>query len=175
MDADWEVEIGGDAPVIESLWPGFIDLRTHPGRVAEIVEAAKFPPLAALLQSLNAADSPLWTSKCDVWEPEPGALALYIDLLPREGSVFAQWQQAAAFCRDFVRRLSRRAIDDCTADLVIRQAIAGEAAGFGITAYLSVSALDQSEATARLATAIGAFSDALPRVTPPAMPGSTLQ
>ena len=26
MEADWELEIGGDAPVIEADWPGFVDL-----------------------------------------------------------------------------------------------------------------------------------------------------
>jgi hypothetical protein len=175
LNADWEVEIGGDAPVIEALWPGFIDLRSHPERVTEIGETAIFPPLAALLQSLNALDSPLWSSKCDVWLPEPGAIALYIDMLPREGLVFAQWQQAAAFCRDFVFRIARRATDDCTADLVIRQAIAGEAAGFGITAYVSATGLDPSHAATLLAAAIDGFSDALPRVGPPAKSGSKLQ
>jgi len=175
MNADWEVEIGGDAPVIEAFWPGFIDLRAHPDRVSAIVETVTFPPLAGLLQFLNAADSLLWTSKCDVWEPEPYAIALYIDMLPCEGSVFVKWQAAAAFCREFVHRLARRATDDCTADLVIRQAIAGGVTGFGITAYLSASGLDKPQAATLLATAIAGFSDALPRVSPPAKPGSKLQ
>ncbi len=47
MEADWEVEIGGEdgdsAPIIDALWPGFIDLRRFPDRVAEITEAAGFP------------------------------------------------------------------------------------------------------------------------------------
>ena len=27
MEADWEFEVGGEAPVIEASWEGFIDLR----------------------------------------------------------------------------------------------------------------------------------------------------
>jgi hypothetical protein len=30
MEADWEFEVGGDAPVIDALWPGFVDLRLSP-------------------------------------------------------------------------------------------------------------------------------------------------
>jgi|SRR5579859_2847933 len=175
MNADWEVEIGGDAPVIEALWPGFIDLRAHPERVSEIAETAVFPPLAVLLKSLNAPDSTLWTSKCDVWEPDPAAIALYVDILPCEGSVFAQRQQAEAFCRELVGRLAGLGTHDCSVDLVIRQAIAGEAVGFGITAYLSASGSDRSQAASLLATSLAGFSDALPRVSPPAKPGSRLQ
>jgi hypothetical protein len=184
MEADWEVEIGGGAPVIEAEWPGFVDLRAHPERIAEIAEAVAFPPLAALLLALNAPQSPVWTSKCDVWVPEPesesgpesehepAAQASYIDLLLREGKVFSRWQEAEAFCREYVSRLAKIALPapgaECSLDLVIRQAVAGQADGFGITAYLS------AKATA-LAAAMAAFADALPSTLPPAPPTSKLQ
>ena len=35
MEADWEFEVGGDAPVIEARWPGFVDLRRNPERAME--------------------------------------------------------------------------------------------------------------------------------------------
>ena len=41
MEADWEVEVGGGAPVIEADWPGFVDLRGEPERVNEMEEVAK--------------------------------------------------------------------------------------------------------------------------------------
>ncbi len=94
MEADWEVEIGGDAPVIEAEWPGFIDLRMQPSRISDIAEATAFLPLADFLSALNQESSQVWTSKCDVWEPDLTATACYIDLLPRDGKVFSQWQQA---------------------------------------------------------------------------------
>ena len=40
MEADYEVEAGGEAPVIEALWPGFVDLRLQPERIGEIQEVA---------------------------------------------------------------------------------------------------------------------------------------
>jgi len=187
MEADWEVEIGGGAPVIEADWPRFIDLKSDPKRLGEIEEAAAFPPLAALLLALNAAASPLWTSKCDLWEPEPAASACYIDMLPVEGKVFAEWQQAEAFCREHVARLARIALPecgsegdsesrpDCSIALVIRQAIAGSTEGFGITAYLSAKGMNQADAAANLASVMTAFSGALPSAAPPATPRSKLQ
>jgi hypothetical protein len=207
VEADWEVEIGGGAPVIEADWPGFpgspcipglpsipgspghIDLRSRPERIAEISEAAAFPPLARLLLALNAPDSGLYTSKCDLWQPEPTDLACYIDLLPREGKVFAHRQQAETFCREYVARLATaqpqhgpESSHDSSIALVIRLAIAGPAEGFGITAYLSAKAASQPDAAAAqtsaahaLAAVMLAFVDALPPPAPPATTNSKLQ
>ena len=175
MEADWEVEIGGGAPVIEAEWPGLIDLWSDPKRagerIAEIDEATSFPALGALLLALNADGSPLWTSKCDVWTPEPAALAIYVDMLPRAGKAFARWQLAAAFCGDYVAQLARYAPPklnlEYSLNFVVRQAIAGEVDGFGVTAYLSARASCRADAEAALATIMAAFADALA----PAMPG----
>ena len=179
MEVDWEVEIGGGAPLIEADWPGFIDLRSHPHRVHEISEASDFPPLAALLLALNSMRSPLWTSKCDLWEPEPNERAAYLDLLPCVGRVFTHWQQAEAFCREFVGRLAPFALPDldpeCSITLVVRQAIAGDLEGFAITAYLNAKAASQADAAAALATIMAVFADALPMAPPPAIRGSKLQ
>jgi len=179
MDADWEVEIGGGAPVIEANWQGFIDLRANPERVGEICEAASFPPLTALLLGLNGAHSPVWTAKCDLWEPEEAAgsssLACYVDLLPVEGMVFAEWQQAEEFCRDFVKRLAQAGPSDCSVELVIRQAIAGATEGFAITAYISAAGTDRAAAATALTAALADFVDALPPSMPPRTAASKLQ
>ena len=110
MQADWEVEVGGQAPVIEALWPGFIDLRTHPEAVHQLPEVASQSALGLALGralvALNGPSSPVWTTKCDLWQlenvdpdefdaptsmspvaspvtrPVPYARACYIDLLP---------------------------------------------------------------------------------------------
>jgi hypothetical protein len=203
MEADWEFEVGGDAtvpaasvpaapvpavPVIDALWPGFIDLRRSPERIAEIQEAAAFPPLAAQLKALNCPESPLWTSKCDLWEPEPdeqaapppsllprAALACYIDLLPLAGQVFAHAQQAETLCREWVAALAPLRLPECRVDLVIRQAIAGQAEGFGITAYLSAVGNDGPAAAQALAAALAAFADTIPHLSAPQPPASKLQ
>jgi hypothetical protein len=184
MEVDWEVEIGGGAPVIEAAWPGWIDLRTQPERVSEIAEAASFAPLGKLLKALNAPASPLWTSKCDLWQEETSELACYVDLLPVEGKVFGEWQQAEIFCRSYVARLDGISllVDEATANdfetnvsLVIRTAVVGEAEGFGITAYLSAGSAAKADAAAALSSAMDAFADALPAVRSPAQGGSKLQ
>jgi len=80
MEADWEVEIGPGAPIVEAFWPGFVDLRSEPRRIGEIEEATRFPELAKALLQLNgqgsgnqpapiddAENGLVWTSKCDIW------------------------------------------------------------------------------------------------------------
>ena len=185
--------MGGGAPVIEALWPGFVDLREQPERVAEIAEAAAFPPLAGLLRALNAADSLMWTAKCDVWEPgltatgtavsasfadskvEQPTLACYVDLLPRAGQVFAQWQEAEAFCRECVARLEPIALLDCHVELIVRQAIAGAADGFGVTAYCSAAGPNRAAASEALTAVLAAFADSIPPAASPATGASKLQ
>jgi hypothetical protein len=178
MEADWEVEIGGGAPVIEALWPGFVDLRRSPERLVEIAEAVSFPALADLLLALNAASSPFWTAKCDLWKPAaeektladpagangiaPATLACYVDLLPWEGLVFAQWKEAEALCREWVTRLAAVDIPNGRAELVIRQAIAGAGEGFGVTAYLSAAGPDHSSAAITLGAAMTALAGTVP-------------
>jgi hypothetical protein len=180
MEADWEIEIGGGAAAIEALWAGFVDLRGEPARIAEIAEAAGFPPLARLLLALNRPPSPLWTAKCDLWEPaaeelgrsnaappaaeaaQEFALACYIDLLPFFGKVFAQWQHAESFCRSWVARLDSVAAPHAALELVVRQAIAGAVEGFGVTAYLSARGRDRAASAAALAASMEALAATIP-------------
>jgi hypothetical protein len=175
MEADWEVEVGGGAPVIEALWPGFVDLRRSPERMSEIAEAVAFPALGDLLQALNGAASPLWTAKCDVWEADPADLAIpamsgevgaglacYVDLLPVEGQVFAEWVHAEGFCREWVAQLELMPLTTCRVDLIVRQTVAGAAEGFGVTAYLAGTGGDRSAAAEALKDAMAAFAGSIP-------------
>ena len=70
MEADWEFEVAANAPLIDGAWAGLMDLRRQPHRAAELEESARIAGLAAALARLNGAASPVWTSKCDAWEPE---------------------------------------------------------------------------------------------------------
>lgn len=180
MEADWEVEVGGGAPVIEAHWPGFINLRAEPVRITDVAETRAFPPLADLLLTLNSVGSPVWTSKCDVWEPEPGALACYVDLLPLRGEVFAEWERAEAFCRVLVKRMAPRAVPPSesqpgrhpilissdeigsapTITLVVRRAITERAEGFGVTAYFSADSGCSPDVATAIENAMVAFSNA---------------
>jgi hypothetical protein len=180
MEADWEVEIGGQAPVIDAHWTGFIDLRLAPQRAWQLPEAAQLPALADTLLRLNSSSSPVWTSKCDVWRPDtfdpdeldapPGerncAVACYIDLLPRAGPSSDQpWpdpEQAVAACKTLCARLRAAALRCCRADLIVRQAsIAPGRLDLGVTAYFTACGSTPAAAAAALAFALAAFVDSL--------------
>ncbi len=176
MQADWEFEAGGDAPVIDACWPGFVDLRRTPQRAGELPEAAQFPALAAALESLNGKASPVWTSKCDFWaalqtedfdpddlDASPGSLAhamgCYIDLLPRGGLEWHTPHLAEAACRRLCSLLSPVPLRCCRADLIIRHAfITPERMTLGITGYLTACGGTEPEAQDALESALSAFA-----------------
>jgi hypothetical protein len=178
MEADWEFEVGGDAPVIDACWAGLIDLRCNPERAWQLPETAQFPALAAALAKLNAPASPAWTSKCDLWthleagefDPDemaapPGsaahAMGCYIDLLPGSGRNWIPPELASAECQRVCGFLSAAPLPCCRADLIIRRAfIAPDREELGITAYLTACGNSPTEAAQVLQSALVIFADA---------------
>jgi len=196
MEADWEIEIGPGAPVIDAEWPGFIDLRRTPGHIGEIVEARQFPALAEVLLRLNGphsdldtitsnavCDSSVWTSKCDLWileqcdpyemdatsEESAAGLVCYIDVLSRDESVFAELNCIEKWARNQVSRLRKAACRCCRVDMVIRRALRGTDEGFGVTAYVSSCGEDIGTAKAALGAALTVFAGAIGTVASPAL------
>jgi hypothetical protein len=184
MEADWEFEVGPDAaglaaPVIDALWPGFVDLRRAPEQAWNLPEAAQLPALAEALANLNVATSPVWTSKCDFWsrleadefdagelDAPPGCIAhaigCYIDLLPRDNQGWAQPAIAEAACKRVCSLLRVVPLGCSRADLVIRRAfITADRMDLGITAYLTSCGPSSAEAERTLAAALTALTDAL--------------
>jgi hypothetical protein len=175
MEADWEVELGGDAPVIDACWNGLVNLRAMPERSRELPEAALLPQLAGVLTRLNSHTSPVWTSKCDVW-PVSDASALdadeldapagdsthgwacYIDLLPASDQQWNSPQSAVQSCQGWCARLREVELTHCRADLIVRQAVmAPEVLEHGVTAYLTACGPTSEEANAALASALDAL------------------
>ncbi len=123
METDWTVACGADDPWVVVPWSGsdaclyYIDLRTEPGRLNEIPEAAQYPSIAAALERWNQPESHLFTAKCDVWSYParlfdafdlPGfaeAHSSYIDLLARDTTVFSSF----AACESLLRAWSANA------------------------------------------------------------------
>lgn len=174
MEADWEVEIGGDAPVIDACWDGFVDLRQSPSEVFRFSEAQQLIVLAEVLKTLNAPNSPVWTSKCDVWQVGPGdfdideldadpssadfALACYIDLLPSSDGQWSDPAQAVASCQRLCSGLKQVALGNCRTDLIVRQArITPETWSHGITAYFTACGPTIAQATGHLSVALRTF------------------
>jgi hypothetical protein len=185
MEADWEIEVGGGAPVIEVLWPSFVDLRLHPERAAQFSEAIEFPALAEALVAMNAPGSPVWTSKCDFWSiVDPAALdpdeldapqaraafglACYIDVLQRAGWQWPSPAEAANACQDLINNLRLVPLKCCRVDLVVREVIdASESAAetgkidLGTTAYLTACGSSRFEAARTLQAALRAVTRVL--------------
>jgi len=183
MEVDWEFEVGPDgaglaAPDIEAHWPGFVDLRLAPACAWDLPETVQFPALGEALAKLNSADSPVWTSKCDLWEHlqldefdadeldaprgcAAHAMGCYIDLLPRDGQGWVRPDIAEAVCKRVCGLLRAVPLGCCRADLVIRRAfITADRMDLGITVYLTSCGSSSAEAEWTLAAALTALTDA---------------
>jgi hypothetical protein len=176
MEADWEVEIGAGAPVLDACWSGFIDLRVSPDAAHELPEVQEFLALGQALIRLNAAQSPVWTAKCDVWEltdfdPDEldaphnradHALGCYIDLLACNAQDWLAPDQTIAWCKRLCVFLSCVPLRSCRVDLVVRRAIRTyEQTGCGVTAYLAAAGYDAAQASLKLDEALVAFVDTI--------------
>ncbi|MGA7860094.1 MAG: hypothetical protein WCA11_19305 [Terracidiphilus sp.] len=190
MEADWEVEIGGGAHVIDALWPGFVDLCGNPERVVEVRETVPFPALGDALVRINATGSPVWTSKCDVWnvdefdpdeldapaESALGAKACYVDLLPRNDGQWPAVAEATEWCRKLCLRIREVPLRCARADLIVREAVVSvEKMGLGVTAYVTACGSDLEDAAWRLGSALAALADSIAPKAPPAAGASKLQ
>ncbi|MGO9336967.1 MAG: hypothetical protein ACLPY1_05605 [Terracidiphilus sp.] len=185
MEADWEFEVGGDAPVIDAVWPGFVDLRrTSPAcdraaRVHSLPEAAQLPGLAAALEMLNAENSSVWTSKCDFWpvlqseafDPDEldaptgsfaHAAGCYIDVLPKGHRQWTFPDTIASSCKNLCSSLHNVPLRCCRVDLIVRRAlIEPDLMDTGITAYFTACGTAPTEAARTLEAALVAVAHAL--------------
>jgi hypothetical protein len=193
LEADWEVEIGGGAPVIEARWLGFVDLQRFPLRVRQLVEIRQLPGLADALKRLNGRNSSVWTSKCDVFGDvgrdefdrdeldaplgdDRYAMALYIDLLPKSEEPWPSREKAVAACKRICSRLQDVGLRCCRLDMVVRRAfISADAGGFAVTAYLTACGRSAAQAKAVLSLAIDAFTDAVAPASTPEKSAQKLQ
>ena len=179
MDADWEFEVGGDAPVIEAAWAGFVDLKREPERAKELTETAALPGLAETLTRLNGVESPVWTSKCDFWprleagefdadeldaprEQAECGVGCYIDMNFEGGGAGEMTpEELSVCCRAICRRVNAAPLRCCRVDLVIRRAYrAGQPEALGVTAYLTACGESPEKASETLTAALAILADA---------------
>jgi hypothetical protein len=193
MEADWEIEIGGTAPIIDARWAGFVDLRANSELASQLLETAELPALATTLVRLNVLSSRVWTSKCDVWQPEAfdpdeldapagenAAIACYIDLLPTENRRWSSQESAINWSKRACSQLHGRSLRSCRADIIVRRAVFTALArpdqvGLGVTAYLTACGPTRVAAVARLSTALAVFADSIANTDFPESADSKLQ
>jgi hypothetical protein len=172
MEADWEFEVGGDAPIIDAHWPGFVDVRDCPARVHDIAETEMLPGLAPALLILNKTGSPVWTCKSDVFVPEQiapdelaataeeakSAIACYVDMLMRSEHAWDLPSKAERDCRNLCARMREIPLRCCRVDLVVRRAFETNLNDLGATVYLTACGQTLAAARERLAECLGAFA-----------------
>ena len=173
MEADWEFEIGGDAPVIEGYWSGFVDLRAYPERTVELSECRELWGLSEALIKLNAPQSSFWTSKTDVFTPErvdPDEMnasmdetvytvACYIDLLPSGDQRWDSPFKAEQVCKRFCAGLRASVLRCCRVDVVVRNAVVADVNDLGATVYFTACGSTQADAKNRLGESLAAFTE----------------
>ena len=138
MQADFSVELGRDDAALELPWSSdgpsvrYYDLKANPELIAQIPEAAAYPPLAAFLGRINAPEFPLATAKCDAWFsndifPEEEIFRAdrkfvsYIDLVFVDEDVRQSFEKHEAFAKELCRLLSHAPDLTATVELVIRR------------------------------------------------------
>lgn len=190
MEADWEIEIGHAAPLIESVWSGFVDLSRAPESAKSLQEVTSLPALAPVLVRLNAPGSGFVTAKCDVWavaeidpfefdadrESVAKGLACFIDLLPRVPWLGRDLSTPREWCGLLCAALRSSALSNCRADLILRSlSETDDEPRVGVTAYLAACGATEDEATRQLEKALGVFADAVVRLHSDVANGSKLQ
>lgn len=136
MQADFSVELGGDAPALEIPWRSddpcvrYYDLKKDPELVQKIPEAVAYPELGAFLSRINAAEFPLATAKCDAWlsseiAPEEEIFGdrkfvSYVDLVFVDESERCSFAKHQAFAKELCRLLGQAPEIAATVELVIR-------------------------------------------------------
>ncbi|MBS1814215.1 MAG: hypothetical protein JSS87_05015 [Acidobacteria bacterium] len=181
MLTEWSAECGADDPVIEVPWTSpdgalrWTDLRTDPHAVDEITEADEYPALLAALRALNASRSPVYTSKCDVWEMDADELAhlradllleedvatagitSYIDIVVADRTTFASRHQAEQLMHRIDRMAGELPHSLAKLELVLRPAVVDFDAvqeGYAITLYVKGCGVDIFEANERWSAAL---------------------
>lgn len=164
MEADWSVEIGPDLPCIDGSWEGFVDLRAAPKAVETIHEATEHFALRAALLELNAANSPVFTTRCDTWalaeedidryefgatrEQTGAGFASYIDILERDAARFASFTFHEQRVRELTAYLRAISLKNGRVDFVLRAAFVQDQSGYGLTLYAAGCGADHVSAYA---------------------------
>jgi hypothetical protein len=173
MLTEWSALCSPEDPVLVVPWTdplrdvSFVDLRRNPYDFDAIPEAVQYPALLQCLRALNAARSPAFTAKCDLWnmeEEELGALRLeldaeinsarcgfasYVDVVCRDRGIFT----SAAQQQQLIGRLLRQAValeyPTAALECVLRPALVDlgiPQEGYAISIYVKAVGGDQNTA-----------------------------
>ncbi len=169
MEADWSVEIGGDAAVIETGWPGWIDIAQDRKRIALLDEVLNFPALGQAMENILSAKSRFLPTKCDFWrsdEPvdpyefdaQPGthhtSANCSLDLLPQPVTRWSNLLAAESWARAAVAAFQSIRCPGARVEIVLRQAFEQQQSGIGIALYASACGPTTAQAAEALIPAL---------------------
>ncbi|MGA1983794.1 MAG: hypothetical protein ABSG84_15175 [Acidobacteriaceae bacterium] len=183
MLAEWSAECSAEDPVLVVPWKdpdgkaAFVDLRANPYDFDAIPEAERYPPLMQALRALNAARSPVFTAKCDVWPlageeleqlqltldvdtvDAPAGFASYIDLVARERSLFTSFHKHEQWLRRLTRLATPLDRPAAALDCVLRPTLLDletPQQGYAFSLYVKALAADPQTALEEWAGALDA-------------------
>jgi hypothetical protein len=185
MLAEWTAQCGPDDPTLVVPWSDpetsahFVNLRSDPFDLPEIIETENYPALRRALRSLNATASAFLTAKCDVWtlyaeeggeklealrleldvadEEVAFGMASYIDLVPRERMAFASAHIFSERLDRVVRRATRLPHPYAALEATMRPAVVDLRAtleGYCASLYITAVASDPETAARRWEAAL---------------------
>jgi len=136
MQADYSVELGGNAPALEIPWRSddphvrYYDLKKDPELLTQIPEAVAHPELGSFLSYMNGPGFPMATAKCDAWanskvDPEEEIFGdrkfvTYVDLIFVDERDRCSFEKHEAFAKELCRLLGHAPEIAATVELVIR-------------------------------------------------------
>lgn len=173
MLTEWSALCSPEDPVLVVPWSdpqrqvSFVDLRNNPYDFDAIPEAVHYPALLQALRALNAARSPVFTAKCDVWSmtaQEISALGLemdldsaetraglagYIDVLFRDRATFTSAAQQQQLIARLLRQAAALEHPAASLECVLRPALLDlgmPQEGYAISIYIKALGPDPSHA-----------------------------
>ena len=189
MQADYEIELGPDAPALEVPWRSsdgssrYFDLRARPELLLEISEAAGNPELGRFLSAVNAPRSHFQSAKCDSWlsdeitEAEQiyearWKFASYVDLFFADLAAQMDLTRNRTFSAKLAELLGKAPDVSAAAEFMVRRCYFHRTGdmnlsddGFCITFYLTGYGDDEDQAQRRWAIGLELVQNALIQLT----------
>ncbi len=169
MEADWSVELGGDAPVIDQGWPGWIDICQDPSRIARLDEVNTFPPLGKALRWVLESNCGMLPTKCDFWTREELVNACeydadsgtnsttancFVDLMPQAATHWMHLASAEHWAEATVKKLQGIPCRNSRVEVVLRQAFKNDLSFLGVSLYISACGISTTQAMSTLTSAL---------------------
>lgn len=178
-------ELDSDAARLEFPWAGpprsglrYVDLKRFPEKIGALPECRSFPLLRSLVSSVNAAESPIRTVKCDVWTTHklaaderldfrlPSKTASYVDVVFDRPGLRTRLDAHLRFAEKTQRALRAFRVRG-QMDIVVRRCLfhPRKRWGYALTFFVHGYGATRAEATQQWGRGLSALTKALARIS----------